>query len=73
MKKLSELVRKLKTIVEKFFKGNIAFEEKIFYETRSLIVEKGLSPERAKIFRKLSFEDKKLFVNVLIAEGRLSW
>ena len=73
MKKLSEMVKKLKTSMKKFFKGTIAFEESIFYQTRFPIVEKALSPERANIFKKMSFEDKKLFVNVLIEEGKLSW
>lgn len=44
-----------------------------FHESRFPIVEKELSPENAQKFRELSNEDKALFINVLIAEGKLSW
>ena len=44
-----------------------------FHESRFPIVEEALSPENAQKFRALSNEDKALFINVLIAEGRLSW
>jgi hypothetical protein len=44
-----------------------------FHEARFPIVERHLSPENAKKFRKLSNEDKGLFVNILIKEGILSW
>lgn len=47
--------------------------EYFFHESRFPIVEKALSPEKAQKFRELSNEDKALFINVLIAEGRLSW
>ena len=44
-----------------------------FHESRFPIVEKALSPENAQKFRELSNEDKALFINILIAEGKLSW
>ena len=47
--------------------------EYFFYESRFPIVEKALSPENAQKFRESSNEDKALFVNILIAEGKLSW
>ena len=47
--------------------------EYCFHESRFPIVEKELSPENAQKFRELSNEDKALFINVLIAEGKLSW
>ena len=47
--------------------------EFFFHESRFPIVEKALSPENAQKFRELSNEDKALFINVLIKEGKLSW
>ena len=47
--------------------------EFFFHESRFPVVEKTLSPENAQKFRGLSNEDKALFVNVLIGEGKLSW
>ena len=47
--------------------------ERFFHESRFPIVEKALSPENAQKFRESSNEDKALFINVLIAEGKLSW
>jgi len=47
--------------------------DNIFHEARFPIVEKALSPENAQKFRESSNEDKALFINVLIAEGKLSW
>ncbi len=44
-----------------------------FHEARFPIVERHLSPENVKKFRKLSNEDKALFVNILIKEGKRSW
>ncbi len=44
-----------------------------FHESRFPIVEKQLSPKNAKKFRKLSNEDKALFINILIKKGVLSW
>ena len=71
MNTISEMLGKLKHSMEKFFKEKKPFD--FFYESRFPIVEKALSPEKAKNFNKMSFEDKKLFVNVLIDEGKLSW
>ena len=71
LNKISEIFGKLKNSMENFFKDNKPFD--FFYESRFPIVEEALSPEKAKIFKMLSFEDKKLFVNVLIDEGKLSW
>ena len=47
--------------------------EYFFHESRFPIVERQLSQENAKKFRKLSNEDKALFINILIKEGVLSW
>ena len=47
--------------------------EYFFHESRFPIVEQALSPENAQKFRELPNEDKALFINILIAEGRLSW
>ena len=47
--------------------------EYFFHEARFPIVEKALSPENAQKFRESSNEDKALFINVLIAEGKLTW
>lgn len=47
--------------------------EFFFHDSRFPIVDKELSPENAQKFRALSNEDKALFINVLIAEGKLSW
>ncbi|MEE9379593.1 MAG: hypothetical protein V3V33_16330 [Candidatus Lokiarchaeia archaeon] len=47
--------------------------EYFFHESRFPIVESQLSQKNAKRFRKLSNEDKALFINILIEEGVLSW
>jgi len=73
MRLVGKKIKSIKIRVDKFYKGNMVFEESIFYKTRFPIVEKALTPKKAKIFKKMSFEDKKLFVNVLIEEGKLSW
>lgn len=47
--------------------------EYFFHEARFPIVEKHLSPENAKKFRKLPNDDKALYINILIEKGVLSW
>ncbi len=54
-------------------KSDTQLYEYFFHESRFPIVEKELSPENAQKFRESSNEDKALFINVLITEGRLSW
>ena len=54
-------------------KVNEPLYEFFFHESRLPAVEKALSPENAQKFRELSNEDKALFINVLIKEGKLSW
>ena len=45
----------------------------MFHDHRFEIIEKNLSPETLKKFKKLSNEDKAMFIVVLIEEGVLSW
>jgi len=47
--------------------------EYYFHESRFPLVEQQLSPENAQRFRELSKEDKALFINILIKEGKLAW
>ncbi len=45
----------------------------LFHPSRFEIVEQQLSPDYQKKFKDLSNEDKALFINILIKEGKLSW
>jgi hypothetical protein len=47
--------------------------EYFFHEARFPLVEQQLSPENAEKFKKLSNDDKALFINILIKKGVLSW
>jgi hypothetical protein len=45
--------------------------EFFFHEYRFPIVKQHLSPENVRMFKKLSNEDKALFINILIKKGVL--
>lgn len=54
-------------------KDKIELYDPLFRDSRFPIVERQLSLENQQRFKALSNEDKALFINILIKEGKLSW